>query len=243
MYDNHFLLGGLGSYYRPGRDTCINTATLAHDVFEGFQDKHETVIAAIDLEDAYNRVSYKKLMDILLELNLDPWLLRWTAEALLIRKVALRNGKWVSEVTEIAPGLPQGSALSPVLFNIYTSQIASSGAYETGRVLTFADDVTIYEQGRDRLSTAKRLQTRLDKLAEWCKEHSAVINPAKAQVLWCSLNNRIVKDPTPPITFEFEIVDRSDELKYLGITFDRTLSYKQHIDNVAVKVKKRDQRS
>ena len=49
MYDNHFLLGGLGSYYRPGRDTCINTATLAHDVFEGFQDKHETVIAAIDL--------------------------------------------------------------------------------------------------------------------------------------------------------------------------------------------------
>ena len=242
LEQNQLLPGGLGSY-RPGRDTCVNTATLAHDVFEGFQDKHETVIAAIDLEDAYNRVSYKKLMDILLELNLDPWLLRWTAEALLIRKVALRNGKWVSEVTEIAPGLPQGSALSPVLFNIYTSQIASSGAYETGRVLTFADDVTIYEQGRDRLSTAKRLQTRLDKLAEWCKEHSAVINPAKAQVLWCSLNNRIVKDPTPPITFEFEIVDRSDELKYLGITFDRTLSYKQHIDNVAVKVKKRDQRS
>ena len=49
------LPDGLGSY-RPGRDTCVNTATLAQDVFEGFQEKKETIIAAIDLEDAYNRL-------------------------------------------------------------------------------------------------------------------------------------------------------------------------------------------
>ena len=231
------LPDGLGSY-RPGRDTCVNTATLAQDVFEGFQEKKETIIAAIDLEDAYNRVSYDTLMDTLLELDLDPWLLRWIAEALLKRKVALRSGKWVSDIAEIAPGLPQGSALSPVLFNIYTSKVASTGVCGSGRVLTFADDVTVYEQGKDRLNTTRRLQRKLDTVAEWCRKHSAIINPSKAQVLWCSLNNRIVQDQTPPVTFEYEVIDRQHELKSLGVTFDRTLSFKKHIDNTAVKVKR-----
>ena len=46
----------------------------------------------------------------------------------------------------------------------------------------------------DRLNTAKRLQMRLDKLIslQSGKEHSAVINLAKAQVLWCSLNNSYI---------------------------------------------------
>jgi hypothetical protein len=179
LEDKKLLPDGLGSY-RPGRDTCYNAATLAHAVAEGFQDKEETVVVAIDLEDAYNRVSYDKMMDLLLNLGLDPWLIRWIAEALMTRKVALKSGKWVSDVQEISPGLPQGSALSPVLFNIYTAKIASAGICETGRTLTFADDITVYEQGNNRVETAKRIQRKLDTLAVWCEEHDAVINPSKA---------------------------------------------------------------
>ena len=237
LENNNLLPDGLGSY-RPGRDTCVNTATLAYDIYEGFQQKEETVIAAIDLEDAYNRVDYDKLMDSLLDLNIDPWIMRWIAEALMSRKVALRSGVWVSDVKEISPGLPQGSALSPVLFNVYTAKIASTGTHDTGRVLSFADDVTAYERGSDRLETVKCLQGKLDTLAKWCSDYSAVINPSKAQVLWCSLDNRIVEDPTPPITFDYEVIERESELKYLGITFDRTLSFKKHVDNVAVRAKK-----
>ena len=232
------LPDGLGSY-RPGKDTCINTSVLAYDVYEGFQNKEETVIAAIDLEDAYNRVDYNKLMDmLLLEMEVDPWMTRWIATALFERKVALKCGRWVSDPVSIAPGLPQGSALSPVLFNIYTSSIARIGEGHSGRTLTFADDVTVYEKGKDRLAAGKALQNRLDGVAKWCDEHNAVINPSKAQVMWCSLNNRIVKDPTPPIIFYFCLIDRQEELKYLGITFDRTLSYRKHVDNVIQKAQK-----
>ena len=136
----------------------------------------------------------------------------------------------------VAPGLPQGSVLSPVLFNIYTSKIAKDD--DDGRVLSFADDVTVYVQGGDRLQSTRRLQAKLNDLGDWCEEHNAVINPSKAQVMWCSLDNRIVNDITPPITFNYEIIDRQDELKYLGITFDRTLSYKKHVNNISLKAKK-----
>lgn len=231
------LPDGLGSY-RPGKDTCTNTAVLAFDVFEGFQRKEETVMAAIDLEDAYNRVDYGKLMDLLMEMNVDPWLVQWISEALFERKVALRSGRWMSDPVEIASGLPQGSALSPVLFNIYTSKIARIDVSGAGRILTFADDVMVYGQGRDRLAVGRMLQDGLNRVADWCEEYNAVINPEKAQVIWCSLNNRIVKEPTPPIVFDHSLIDRQHELKYLGITLDRTLSFRKHIDNVAVRAQK-----
>ncbi|RUS85100.1 hypothetical protein EGW08_007152 [Elysia chlorotica] len=109
----------------------------------GFQTKEETVIAAIDLEDAYNRVDYQILMDRLMDMIEDARIIRWIASALLARKVALRTGKWTSEPIEINPGLPQGSPLSSVLFNIYTAGVAETER-QSGKTLTFADDITVY---------------------------------------------------------------------------------------------------
>ncbi|XP_012941451.1 uncharacterized protein LOC106012595 [Aplysia californica] len=86
------LPDGLGSYI-PGKDTCTNTDVLAFDAFEGFQRKEETTMAAIDLDDACNRVDYGMLMDLLIEMDVDPWLVQWISETLFERKVALRSGR------------------------------------------------------------------------------------------------------------------------------------------------------
>ena len=231
------LPNGLGSY-RPGRETAVNAAVLAYDVYEGFQQKKESLVAAIDLEDAYNRVNYKRLIEKLVEFGVDIWFVRWIAAALMTRKVALRMGKWTSDPIDISPGLPQGSPLSPVLFNVYTAGVTVAQGNNSGRTLSFADDVTVYETGTDRMEMARGLQERLRAVEQWCDESSAVINPVKAQILWCSLNNHIVGEPTPPITLEYEVVERQESLRYLGIEFDRSLSFNRHIDSVITRAKK-----
>ena len=203
---------------------------LAYGIYEGFQGKEEFVIAALDLEDAYNRVDYGQLMLKLVNFEVDIFLIRWIAVALMERKVALRLGKWMSDQTEICPGLPQGSALSPVLFNVYTAELPSNQVNCSGSTMTFADDITAFERGNDRLEIAKKVQRRIQEIESWCHGNNAVMNPDKAQVLWCSLNNMIVQDPTPPITCDYEIIDRKTEMKYLGNVFDRSLSFNKHID-------------
>ena len=231
------LPSGLGSY-RPGKDTWSNAATFAYDVYEGFQNRQETMVAALDLEDAYNRVRYDILMTALMEKGVSPWLVNWIAAVLYSRRVALRLGSWTSEPRIIAPGLPQGSAISPVLFNVYTSKIASLEAPGVGRILTFADDILAYRQGRDRKQTAQELQATVDKVFDWCTEMSAVVHPDKASVLWCSLDNRIVRADVPGLTIDGRNINRESNLKYLGITFDRSLSFKDHVQTVVIRSQK-----
>ena len=215
-----------------------NAATLAYEVYEGFQSKKETVIAALDLEDAYNRVSYVRLITLLLEDGIDQWLVRWIAVVLLSRKVALRCGTWVSSPHEITPGLPQGSPISSVMFNVYTAQIARIQGQGPGRTLTFADDILTYQHGSDRETMARNLQGCLEEMTAWCDENNAVINPAKAKVLWCGMDNNIVNDEVPALECSGEVVERDHELRYLGVVFDRSLSFNRHVDSIAQKAKK-----
>ena len=135
------LLGG----YRPGKKTWQNAAIFAQDVFEGFDSRMEICAVTIDLEDAYNRVSLDILMDQLLNLAVNPFVVRWVGAALMHRIVVLKCGNWISTPTVISPGLPQGSPLSPVLFNIYTVHIAGNQITGAGRTMSYADDILVAE--------------------------------------------------------------------------------------------------
>ena len=54
-----------------------NAAAFAYDMYEGFQRKEPAVAVAIDLEDAYNRVQFKLLMDLLIQYGVSLTLTRW----------------------------------------------------------------------------------------------------------------------------------------------------------------------
>ena len=182
LENDNLLPSTLGSYRR-GKDTWANAAVLASDVYDAFERKEETLVVALDLEDAYNRVDYRILMRTLFNMKIDPYIILWIGNALLKRKVALRVGPWTSEVRTITPGLPQGSALSPVLFNVYTVGITSNQLEGPGRTLSFADDVLAYRHGRERRAIADSTQRELNRLGEWCEVNNGKIHPDKACVL------------------------------------------------------------
>ena len=68
--------------YRAGKTTWENAAKFAYDVHEGFQRKEQTLSVAFDLEDAYNRVQFKLLMELLGQYGVSLTLTRWLAAAL-----------------------------------------------------------------------------------------------------------------------------------------------------------------
>ena len=206
LEEKGLLPSTLGSYRR-GKDTWANAAVLASDVYDGFERGEETLVVALDLEDAFNRIVFKILLRTLINMDINPVLITWIGTAMLKRKVALRLGSWISEVREITPGLPQGSALSPVLFNVYTVGITSNQLEGPGRTLSFADDVLAYRQGKRRETTAEGLQVELNRLQNWCEDNNGKLHPYKASALWCSLNNKAVKDIMPEVSIADTVIE------------------------------------
>ena len=82
--------------YRAGKTTWENAARFAYDVYEGFQRKEQTLVVVVDLKDAYNRVQFKLLMELLVQYGVSLTLTRWLVAALQERKVAMRLGNWIS---------------------------------------------------------------------------------------------------------------------------------------------------
>ena len=61
---------------RAGKTTWENAARFAYDVYEGFQRKEQTLAVAVDVEDAYNRVQFKLLMELLVQYGVSLTLTR-----------------------------------------------------------------------------------------------------------------------------------------------------------------------
>ena len=55
----------------------MNDAVLASDVYDGFERGEETLVAALDLEDTYNRVVFSVTMKTLVNLEVNPHIAIW----------------------------------------------------------------------------------------------------------------------------------------------------------------------
>ena len=115
------------------------------------------------------------------------------------------------------PGLPQGSALSHVLFNVYMHGIVSNQLEVPRRTVSFADDMLVYRHRKNRQEIADLVQHELDRIEEWCTEMSGKIHPDKATTQWCSLNNHAVNANMPEVSIDRKAIKREQTIGYLGI--------------------------
>ena len=214
-----------------------NAAAFAYEVYEGFQKKKQTMAVAFNLDYTYNRVQFKLLMNLFMQYGINLTLTQWTAVVLLERTVAMQLGNWSSVPHQLTMGLPQGSPLLPVLFNVYTKDLADLNQNGPSKILRLADDELIYKTSRDSQGAAKAVQHQLDSEFLWCHDNGSVINPNKAQTLWCTLDNRAAGKPMPVVTFDGAVVKQTSHMSYLGVHFDRMLIYRKHLETTALKCK------
>ena len=150
---------------------------------------------AVDQEDAYNRVQFKLMMELLEQYDISLMLTRWLTAALQERKVTMQLGNWISMPQQLtSTRLP---LLSPVLINVYTKALADLNSNGISRVPTLADDGPIYKTASDINTAITAVQEQLEKMSHWCQETESEINPSKAQ--WRShkthKQSQIPRDP------------------------------------------------
>ena len=133
----------------------------------------------------------------------------------------------------VGKGVPQGSCISPLLFNICVRDLPQC---HEGETMQFADDVTEHEADESLQVVKRRLTKNYENTKIFFQERGLSINPAKTQFF-------IVKSPHKKLdSEEFIIIDglKIEDLKsvkLLGFTLDAHMTFSVHIDQV-VKIAK-----
>ena len=72
---------------------------------------------------------------------------------------------------------------------------------------------------------ADSAQVELNRFEGWCGDNNDKLHSGTAAALWCSLNNRAVKGDMTKVFICDKEINRIRVLPYLGLFFDRTLSW------------------
>jgi ribonuclease HI len=97
------------------------------------------------------------------------------------------------------------------------------------KVSLYADDTAIWRSGRNIKYNNRKLQEHLDTIVKWCRKWGFRINPKKTIYILFT-NKRIPKDIT--IVINKKSISPSNSAKFLGITFDKRLTWKKHFTNI-----------
>lgn len=215
-----------------GRSTATNLTILCDSVVSGFESGLQTDIIFTDFAKAFDRVNHEILLYKLSKLGIHSILLEWIRSYLTDRTQFVKIHRYVSKCIKVTSGVPQGSHIGPLFFNLFINDIPD--IFQFSRFLLYADDVKIFRTIHS-LVDCYLLQEDLCELASWCNKNLLFLNVAKCQSFTCSRK-------IAPIIFDYTInnitLDKVTEKKDLGVILDRKFTFSSHIDYIVNKAYK-----
>ena len=168
-----------------------------------------------DLSKAFDCLSHELLLAKLHAYGFSISALRLIYSYLANRKQKTKINSSYSSWYEILFGVPQGSILGPLLFNIFLCQ---------KDFVSYADDNTPYVETNNIDEVITILENDSIQLFKWFSENQMKANKGKCHLV---ISNNEVSMKIDSI----ELENTSSE-KFLGITIDSKLNFKEHLEEI-----------
>ena len=229
--EKNSVLTNVQTGFRKSRSTLDQVIRLQDEINRNLRNRSHTLGVFLDFEKAFDMMWQAGLMVKLKSYGINGHMYDWIREFLFERTIQVRVGAELSSVHTIENGTPQGAMISPILFICMVNDLPDS--LEDVESSLFADDSAIYKSGRNMAHLQKVVQRNLDRIQSWCDMWGFRISTEKSVAV--------------PFTNSIEMVNLIvngrpiqcvKETKFLGMIFDRRLTWSSHISYVVTKCKK-----
>ena len=134
-----------------------------------------------------------------------------------------------SNWTRINKGVPQGSVLGPLLFNIFINDLMYIP--HSSQINTYADDTKFFTSGQDPVTIQHSMQAALQSASDWFQSNGMGLNVDKCLSLWVGSNSEDL-----PLQLGSRNLQLSSYMKLLGETIDNALNIRMHVSELVRKV-------
>ena len=213
--------------FQENKSTSLAILELQSQLINNIEKGLFSCCMFLDLSKAFDTVNHNILLTKLEHCGIRGLALPWFKSYLTERKqVVIVNGVTSSE-KEIRCGVPQGSALGPLLFLLYINEIYNSSKDLDFR--RFADDTSILFANKNIDFIERVVNVQLAKVAEWLLANNLSLNISKSNFRIIS-PKKVIK--TINVSINNKKLKQENHAKYLGIIIDEKLNCKQHIKQV-----------
>ena len=220
--------------FRSNLSTETALLKVTEQLYKNMDNKDISLLILLDLSKAFDSISHEILFKKFEKLRIDPF---WFTDYLKNRRQAVRLGSAVSGSLKVEYGVPQGSILGPLLFIIYINDM--SDFFQDNQLVQYADDSQIILKGNinDLDDLIRRAENTLIKAKRYFQMNGLNLNESKTQCMFVGTRQYISRIPDDvKIRFGEVLIEPSNSVKNLGVHMDQTLSFKNHIDEMAKKV-------
>ena len=215
---------------------------------------------------AAHKAIMSPLVDLTQRNQIPFYIVSYYKQFLTSRSFRIRQGKEITlDKGSIEAGVPQGSISAPLLYIIFTADIPmptnvpkmqsriiqdvdvetaiKSNVFKLNHVMEvgmFADDIAAWTRLSNgtnmRNAALTRFQTFLDNTEKWANERKIVFNADKTQLMKTQGSKYQAK---PNLSFYNKELKYTNELKYLGVTFDHKLTMVKHAKQIRIRTLQR----
>lgn len=199
------------------------------------QNGKTSLVISLDFSGAFDTVCYPFILHFLQEHKCPCNIFNLLSSFFRDRHISYITEDHRKINKKITLGCPQGSPLSPLLWNILIHDLLLTSFPSYVYIQAFADDVILVIEGLSRRDIEYRAETALTLVHNWAEERKLQFNYDKCFCMLIAIGTKYQKR-NPIVKFNRHKLKVKSELKLLGIIFDSHLSFLPHVTNLKNKV-------
>lgn len=224
----------------PKRSAMDLAAAFTHDVESAFARNLEVTMVTMDVQGAFDALLMRRLLRRMMEQGWPFALIQLIQSFLQDRQVRVRLEHATTQFYTAACGTPQGSPLSPILYLLYLAELLMQ---DPTLRFGYADDLCLYRCTKSLQQNVELLAKDVQGILDYGNANKIFFAPEKLEMIHltrkanrhqpvCEVNDELTIEPIT--TAEH---GKQPALRWLGVWFDRKLTWKRHIAERALKAR------